>query len=773
MYAQYQSYGQPAVAVQQQQVWNGQAWVMSNAVGNGGGMGATHSAYTHQTNGIVAAARAPHPNANAGANTNSINHNQVIPPNPVATFTQYYQQWKQSLDQQEAYLRQLASSDFATRQETERRITWYKYYADQSSRAAHFFHQNPNAVTVPFELPPDPASYGATAAPAATATATATATAVNNQPNAQQPTNHYAHNNSHFVSQGNNRTETVAGSAAPTKPVDVQQTLKDYVQRCQAQCSTAAERKAMHSLIELSVAKAIQSGTFATKDWTHEPLAQLPAWKNQRRTTAQSTSTSPKQQLSEQRKQQQAHTARASGDKSVPPPPSPSNGHYGPASSDHDVTTMRATPVPSWLLDKRAKRKTPSSSSSSSFPSSLYSDSNSNPNFSRHGNSDDSKQRNMDANKKRKLAKDNDFIGFDDVNDDDKAPSQRSKRSSAKKQGKKNKNGLDRSSKALSKRANRFSGPGGIQDVTTSSSSIGGQYDKYMGKSMLGGNQKQKLDEADYEQMTVKGTCTVLEKEYLRLTAPPRAELVRPKPILEQHVANLKAEYERNKTKKRDYLWFCSQFKAVRQDCTVQRLQGELAVDAYETHAKIALEQGDLNEYNQCQTQLKELYSLDDASLLQNYEEFVAYRLLYYVFLSTNESYDGGSSDLFKIMLSLTADQRKHKAIHHALQVRAAVADNDYHAFFRLHKNTPNLGRFLTTRIVPAMRLRALRRMTKAYRPSVQAKFCVTVLGFETTIDEGIEWIKRCGAIVDDKGNFVTKNSNIHEPEEAVKNSLI
>lgn len=175
--------------------------------------------------------------------------------------------------------------------------------------------------------------------------------------------------------------------------------------------------------------------------------------------------------------------------------------------------------------------------------------------------------------------------------------------------------GWDASDHALAQRADRFSGRGGTTDVAASNrATIGNEHDKYMGKRLIGGNNVT-LDEYDYEQMTVKGTCATLEKDYLRLTAPPRAELVRPLAVLQLHLKNLKLEYyghESNETgsenmkegsfpriprqRRHDYLWFCSQLKAVRQDCTVQRIQGDFAVNIYETHARIALEEGDLNE---------------------------------------------------------------------------------------------------------------------------------------------------------------------------------
>lgn len=268
---------------------------------------------------------------------------------------------------------------------------------------------------------------------------------------------------------------------------------------------------------------------------------------------------------------------------------------------------------------------------------------------------------------------------------------------------------------------------------------------------------------------------------------------------------------------------------------TIQRIRDDFAMQVYELHARIALQEGDLNEFNQCQTQLKELYELvpttgakgtnnlkteskENDSVVNksnseryrgghdyhpNQEEFVAYRLLYHVFLTTNDSYAEGSSPIYKILASLcTGDdddfkdrnkqgqsQQHSPAIDHALQVREAVAASDYLQFFRLHRTAPNLGGYLTSRLVPTMRFRALSRIVKAYRPSIPVKVCTRIfLGFdahnkgeitngkEDDVDDtqGLEYLQSCGCIIKD-GTLLTKESEakLHHSRGNKPNSLI
>lgn len=196
------------------------------------------------------------------------------------------------------------------------------------------------------------------------------------------------------------------------------------------------------------------------------------------------------------------------------------------------------------------------------------------------------------------------------------------------------------------------------------------------------------------------GRCQDLEKKYFRLTSAPNPDTVRPLPVLEKTLEHLKRKWKQE----RNYFYICDQFKSLRQDLTVQRIKSGFTVNAYEIHARIALEQGDLSEYNQCQTQLRALYA---QKLGGHPTEFMAYRILYFLHTSNR-------TDMNDVLADLTATEKQDPAVKHALDTRSALALGDYHRFFQLYLDTPNMGAYLMDMFVARERLSALSAICRA-----------------------------------------------------------
>jgi SAC3 family protein LENG8/THP3 len=197
----------------------------------------------------------------------------------------------------------------------------------------------------------------------------------------------------------------------------------------------------------------------------------------------------------------------------------------------------------------------------------------------------------------------------------------------------------------------------------------------------------------------VVGRSTKLEKNYFRLTSAPNPDDVRPLPILRQTLELLKKKWR----SEGNYVYICDQFKSLRQDLTVQHIKNEFTTNVYEIHARIALEKGDLGEYNQCQTQLRGLYK---QKLGGRPVEFKAYRILYYIHTCNR-------TDMTDVLAELTPTEKAEEAIQHALQVRSAVALGNYHKFFQLYLRVPNMGAYLMDMFVERERLAALAKICR------------------------------------------------------------
>src|SRR5690606_35613293 len=139
-----------------------------------------------------------------------------------------------------------------------------------------------------------------------------------------------------------------------------------------------------------------------------------------------------------------------------------------------------------------------------------------------------------------------------------------------------------------------------------------------------------------------------------------------------------------------DYNYIKDQFKSMRQDLTVQRIRNDFTVKVYEIHARIAMEKGDLGEYNQCQTQLRVLY---ESGIKGSQNEFTAYHILY--LLLTNNKIEMNT-----FLSQLSPQQLADPSIDHAMQMRYSVSMSNYTLFFKLYRSVPMLGSYLVDEIL-------------------------------------------------------------------------
>ena len=232
----------------------------------------------------------------------------------------------------------------------------------------------------------------------------------------------------------------------------------------------------------------------------------------------------------------------------------------------------------------------------------------------------------------------------------------------------------------------------------------------------------------------IVGTSTALEKSYFRLNAPPLPHEVRPQEVLADAVQHVLHQHAKGA---KPYLWASDQLKAIRQDCVIQHLQGAFAVGVYEAHARLALENADVSEFNQCLTQLIHLYA---AGVPGSTGEFAAYQVLYYVFSESEH-------DAVRVLQELTPAQMAHSAVQHAFAVRAATSTGNYAAFARLRAAAPNLNGAIMDRFAHRVRNAALGTMAKAFRPSLPLEYVQSALGLPSASDT-VHLIEHCGGVV-------------------------
>lgn len=205
----------------------------------------------------------------------------------------------------------------------------------------------------------------------------------------------------------------------------------------------------------------------------------------------------------------------------------------------------------------------------------------------------------------------------------------------------------------------------------------------------------------------IVGRCQDLEKPYLRLTSEPNPSLVRPLPVLKKTYAMLMSKYERQQA---TYQYLCDQFKSMRQDLRVQIIENQFTVKVYQSHARIALENSDIGEFNQCQSRLIALFEQPNIkpSCL---EEFSSYRILYYVL---TEDYGAINNLRLKLMTERTS-VFSHRCVQTAFHLANAKLIGDYHHFMQLYHSMEDLGKKLVELFIDKEKLKSLVTICRSY----------------------------------------------------------
>ena len=248
------------------------------------------------------------------------------------------------------------------------------------------------------------------------------------------------------------------------------------------------------------------------------------------------------------------------------------------------------------------------------------------------------------------------------------------------------------------------------------------------------------------------GASQMLEKSYMRLTTLPNAADVRPLPVLRQAFELVVRKWRAE----RDYTYACDMLKAIRQDLTVQHLgaagaagvaaddgghaAAAFAVCVYETHARIALDAGDLGEFGACQAQLTALHARQPSV---HAAEFVAYRLLH----AATTPGVALAAELHPILGSLSPEAATDLAVSQALRIAVALDGGDTMRALAEVPAMAHSGASLLRPRLDALRERALHALCRAYAPTLPLNVLSRRLGFGDCLHECERWLRSLGTV--------------------------
>ncbi|MFS7950004.1 putative proteasome component (PCI) domain-containing protein [Helianthus anomalus] len=513
------------------------------------------------------------------------------------------------------------------------------------------------------------------------------------------------------------------------KPGMLPKSLRGYVERALARCRDDKQMSACQDILKEVITKASTDGTLATRDWDTEPLFPLP---NTDLINNDATTPSPMKNRRSPSRRTKSRWEPLPEDKPVEKQMSftPNNVKYGGLVHSNERDKHVSTARPENKENKFSNLKFYIGNQKETNKAGLRPAKRQHVGDGRIGLNNGDSDSDSDKEQQSLTAYYAGAIALADT------PEEKRRRESRSKRFEKN-----HGNRATSNFAKTKNVGGNLYTRRASASLLANS------NSLDEGPASRAVEDIDWDSLTVKGTCQEIEKRYLRLTSAPDPATVRPEEVLEKALRFVQDS-------PKNYLYKCDQLKSIRQDLTVQRIRNELTVKVYETHARLAIEVGDLSEYNQCQSQLQTLYA---EGIKGQDMEFSAYNLLCVILHSNN------NRDLLSAMSRLSVEARKDTGVKHALAVRAAVTSGNYVSFFKLYKNAPNLNTCLMDLYVEKMRYAAVKCMTRSYRPTLPVSYVAQVLGFQSAdssdekgtdgLEECTEWLKAHGACLATDGS--------------------
>lgn len=191
----------------------------------------------------------------------------------------------------------------------------------------------------------------------------------------------------------------------------------------------------------------------------------------------------------------------------------------------------------------------------------------------------------------------------------------------------------------------------------------------------------------------------------------------------------------------------------------MQHVWTDLTVAVYETHARVALEVGDMAEYTQCASCLRRLYW---DGLEGNEPEFTAYRLL----SATVQGAQGLSMELLALAdrcQKTGNDLSEHKFVRHALDVARAVCGCNFHRFFVLYGQAPRMSAYLMDALLDSVRSSGLAALIASHGRDLDLDFVCSQLGFDCW-DECAAFGWQRGAAIDLKRGILDPKASRAAP---------